>query len=451
MMKACKVNPVHEDNLPMKFTLFFFRSLLLLAGLSVLQIPAMAKSSQINDVRLWTAPDHTRLVFDLNRTIKYKLTHLYKPERIVLDLFGVKLKLRTTHLKNLAASDPVIKAIRHGKPRDGVLRIVLDVKEVVRPRSFLLKPMHGKPHRLVVDLIRSGREVSEGRVVTADQMRSKKEIVIAIDAGHGGEDPGAIGKHGLQEKIVTLAVAKELAKVINARKGMRAVLIRKGDYFVPLNKRVQLARRSKADLMISIHADAVRNRGVKGASVYMLSERGATPDKVAKALAARENDADAVGGFVSSEIDDPMVSMILGDMAKRDSLNSAYLLAETIIKDFGKIGPVKYGMPKRARFVVLGALEMPSVLVEIDFISNPRRERMLRSSRHQKKIAKALLDASLTFLKRQGRLKQTAVNMVQHQYSTAHPIDESGHLNHSEQLAVLYPAGERRREPLPVI
>jgi N-acetylmuramoyl-L-alanine amidase len=282
-------------------------------------------------------------------------------------------------------------------------------------------------------------------------MRSKKEIVIAIDAGHGGEDPGAIGKHGLQEKAVTLAVAKELAKTINARKGMRAVLIRKGDYFVPLKKRVRLARRSKADLMISIHADAVRNRGVKGASVYTLSERGATPDKVAKALAARENAADEVGGFVSSEIDDPMVNMILGDMAKRDSLNSAYLLAETIIKNFGKVGPVKYGVPKQARFAVLGALEMPSVLVEIDFISNPKRERMLRSSRHQKKMAKALLDASLTFLKRQGRLKQTAVNRVQYQYSTARQVNGSRRLNHSEQLTILYPAGERRRELLPVI
>ncbi len=449
MMKACKVNPVHEDNLFMKLTLLFPRSLLLLIGLSVLQVPAMAGSSQINDVRLWTAPDHTRLVFDLDRTIEYKIFRLHKPERIVLDLHGVRL--RTTHLKKLAISDPVIKAIRHGKPKNGILRIVLDVKEAVKPRSFLLKPMHGKPHRLVVDLMRPGREVAEERVITAEKMRSKKEIVIAIDAGHGGEDPGAIGKRGLQEKVVTLAIAKELAKTINARKGMRAVLIRKGDYFVPLKKRVRLARRSKADLMISIHADAVRNRGVKGASVYTLSERGATPDKVAKALAARENAADEVGGFVSSEIDDPMVNMILGDMAKRDSLNSAYLLAETIIKDFGKIGPIKYGAPKQARFAVLGALEMPSVLVEIDFISNPKRERMLRSSRHQKKMAKALLNASLTFLKRQGRLKQTAVNMVQHQYSMAHQVSGLRHLNHSEKLAILYPAGERRRESLPVI
>jgi len=433
----------------MKPDLFFLRSLLLLIGLSVFQTTALAKSSQINDVRLWTAPDHSRLVFDLNRTIEYKLFRLHGPERIVLDLYGVKL--RTTHLEKLISSDPVIKAVRHGKPKDGVLRIVLDVKEAVNPRSFLLKPMHGKPHRLVVDLMRPGKEIAEERVITADRVRSKKEIVIAIDAGHGGEDPGAVGKSGLKEKVVTLAVAKELARSINARKGMRAVLIRNGDYFVALGKRVRLARRSKADLMISIHADAVRNRGVKGASVYTLSERGATADKVAKALAARENAADAVGGFVSSEIDDPMVNMILGDMAKRDSLNSAYLLAETIIKDFGKVGPVKYDVPKRARFAVLGALEMPSVLVELDFISNPSRERMLRSRKHQKRMAKALLEASLTFLKRQGHLKQTAVNMLQHQYSSAHQANGLKSQNGSELLAILYPTGERRRELLPAV
>ena len=433
----------------MKPDLFFLRSLLLLIGLSFFQASALAKSSQINDVRLWTAPDHSRLVFDLNRTIEYKLFRLHGPERIVLDLYGVKL--RTTQLEKLISSDPVIKAVRHGKPKDGVLRIVLDVKEAVNPRSFLLKPMHGKPHRLVVDLMRPGKEVAEERVVTAERVRSKKEIVIAIDAGHGGEDPGAVGKSGLKEKVVTLAVAKELARSINARKGMRAVLIRNGDYFVALGKRVRLARRSKADLMISIHADAVKNRGVKGASVYTLSERGATADKVAKALAARENAADAVGGFVSSEIDDPMVNMILGDMAKRDSLNSAYLLAETIIKDFGKVGPVKYDVPKRARFAVLGALEMPSVLVELDFISNPSRERMLRSRKHQKRMAKALLKASLTFLKRQGHLKQTAVNMLQHQYSSAHQAYSLKNQNSSEPLAILYPTGERRRELLPAI
>lgn len=395
----------------MKLGMKCFRVCFLMLALFIVAQPvALAQSSKINDVRLWTAPDHTRLVFDLNGSIEYKVFPLHKPERIVIDLQGVQLR---AELNKLKLPDPVIQSLRHGKPKPKVLRIVLDIKERVKVRSFLLKPMHGKPHRLVVDLMRFSQRSAESRVITADRLRSKKDIVIAVDAGHGGEDPGAIGRHGLQEKKLTLAVAKALAKEINARSGMHAVLIRKGDYFVPLKKRVTLARRAKADLMISIHADAVRNRGVKGMSVYTLSERGATPDKVAAALASRENAADDVGGFVASEVDDPMVNMILGDMAKRDSLNSAYLLAETLLKDFGRVGPIKYKEPKRARFVVLGALEMPSVLVELDFISNPKRERLLRSKVHQQKMASALLNSSITFLRRQGRLKQASMDSNQ--------------------------------------
>lgn len=411
MMRTCKVIQRHEDEIIMKSGVICLRiCFVLLALLFVAQPAALAKSSNINDVRLWTAPDHTRLVFDLNGSIEYKVFPLHKPERIVIDLQGVQLKAK---LNSLKLPDPVVESLRHGEPKPKVLRIVLDIKEKVKVRSFLLKPMHGKPYRLVVDLMRFSQKSIERKVITADQLRSKKDIVIAVDAGHGGEDPGAIGRHGLQEKRVTLAIAKALAKEINKRAGMHAVLIRKGDYYVPLKKRVTLARRSKADLMISIHADAVRNRGVKGMSVYTLSERGATPDKVAAALASRENAADQVGGFVASDVDDPMVNMILGDMAKRDSLNSAYLLAETLLKDFRRVGPIKYKEPKRARFVVLGALEMPSVLVELDFISNPKRERLLRSKAHQQKMVGALLSSSLKFLRRQGRLKQASIGSSQ--------------------------------------
>jgi len=382
-------------------TMFLRGGFVLLALLFAVQPIAHARTSKINDIRLWTAPDHTRLVFDLSRSIEYEVFRLGNPERIVIDMHGVQLKADPGAL---SLPDPVIRSLRHGTPKPTVLRVVLDVKERVKPRSFLLKPMHGKPHRLVIDLMRSSQMAEETRVVTAEQLRSRKEVVIAVDAGHGGEDPGAIGRRGLQEKVVTLAVARALAKEIDSRPGMRAVLIRKGDYFVPLKKRVLLARKSRADLMISVHADAVRNRSVEGASVYTLSERGATPDKVAAALAARENAADQVGGFDPGEVDDPMVSMILGDMAKRDSLNSAYLLAETILKDFDHVGPIKYTEPKRARFVVLGALEIPSVLVELDFISNPQRERLLRSGSHQKKLVNALFKSSLAFLQRQGRI-----------------------------------------------
>ena len=281
---------------------------------------------------------------------------------------------------------------------------MIDVKENVQPRTFLLKPMQGKPYRLVVDLMRPEAE-QNAAVRAGDLQQSKKGLVIAVDAGHGGEDPGAIGPHGLQEKDVTLAVARKLAALINKQPGMRAVLTRDGDYFVPLGRRVQLARQAKADMMISIHADSVRNHRVEGASVYTLSERGATPDKAAAALAAKENAADEVGGVSMDQVDDPMVNQILGDMFRRDSLNSSQILAETILKQMRHASPLKYDDPKRARFVVLGALEIPSVLVELDYISNPRRERKLRESDHQQELANALFAASEQFFEQMGRLK----------------------------------------------
>ncbi|MDQ6958737.1 MAG: N-acetylmuramoyl-L-alanine amidase [Mariprofundaceae bacterium] len=359
---------------------------------------ALAGSLVIQDARLWTAPDHTRVVFDLNGPVDYRVFRLKSPERIVVDIRKVTLRAK---LDGLVRQDPVLAAIRYGTPRKGMLRLVMDVKESVRPRSFLLKPMHGKPYRLVVDLIRQKRQVRA--TVTASQVRARKQITIAVDAGHGGEDPGAIGPHHVKEKDVTLAVAKRLAHAINAQPGMRAVLIRKGDYFVPLSRRVQLARKAKADIMISIHADAVKKRTVSGASVYTLSEKGAS-DHVAAMLAKKENSSDAIGGVRPGEVQDPLVSRILADLIKRDSLNSAELLADEMLKHIRRIGPIKYSVPKHARFVVLGAPEIPSVLVELDYISNPKRERLLRSSKHQQRLATALLQASESFLRRQGRL-----------------------------------------------
>ncbi len=365
---------------------------------------AWAGDVSIRDFRLWTAPDHTRLVLDLDRAVDYQVFRLHNPERVVVDLRHAVLKAEPAKLK---LPDPVVQAIRHGRPEKSMLRLVIDVREKVRPRSFLLKPMAGKPHRLVIDLMREQQRPKAA--LTAAGSRHAKALVIAVDAGHGGEDPGAIGPHGVKEKTVTLAVAKKLAALIDSTPGMRAVLIRKGDYFVPLKKRVRLARQAHADLMISIHADAVRTRSVKGASVYTLSERGATPDKAAEALAAKENAADEVGGVsIDEEVDDPMVSRILGDMFRRDALNSSQILAEKLLAQLRKAGPLKYRTPKRARFVVLGALEIPSALVELDYISNPSRERKLTDGRHQLRLAQALLEASKQFFRQMGRLDERA-------------------------------------------
>jgi len=382
---------------------------MLMAGCAVVVLgTAVAHAGGVvREVRLWTAPDNTRLVFDLNGSIDYRVFRLHSPERVVLDMNSTELQ---ADLGKLDLPDPVVGAIRHGKPQPDVLRVVIDVKENVQPRSFLLKPMQGKPYRLVVDLMRP--EAEQKTAVRAEDMQAStsKGLIIAVDAGHGGEDPGAIGPHGLQEKTVTLAVARKLAAIINRQPGMKAVLIRNGDYFVPLGRRVKLARQAKADMMISIHADSVRSRDVQGASVYTLSERGATPDKAAAALAAKENAADEVGGVSMDQVEDPMVNQILGDMFRRDSLNSSQILAENILKNIRSASPLKYDDPKRARFVVLGALEIPSVLVELDYISNPRRERKLRDSSHQQELATALFHASQSFFEQMGRLKSQARN-----------------------------------------
>jgi len=365
-----------------------------------------AQSTVVRDVRLWTAPDHTRLVFDLNQKMSYKLFRLHKPERIVIDMQQTSLKADIGKLK---LPDPVILSMRHGISGNHGLRMVVDVKEKVQPRSFLLKPSHGKPYRLVVDLIRPEKV---HRAVAGAGYR-KHGIIIAVDAGHGGEDPGAIGPHRVMEKNITLAVAKKLARKINAQPGMKAVLIRKGDYFVPLRRRVYLARKMHADMMISIHADSVRTRTVQGASAYTLSERGATPGRAARALAAKENAADQVGGVaVFEQADDPLVSRILGDMFRRDSLNSSQILAEEVLGRLKRVGPIKYSRPKRARFFVLGAMEIPSVLVELDYISNPKREKVLKNRKHQSRLATALFDASVDFFRKMGRLKKAENSRV---------------------------------------
>jgi N-acetylmuramoyl-L-alanine amidase len=357
------------------------------------------EAATIHDVRLWTAPDHSRLVFDLDHSISYDLFRLHNPERIVVDMRHTRLG--TKSIDSLPLPDPVIQDIRHGAPSPDVLRVVVDVKEKVQPRSFLLKPMQGKPYRLVVDLLRPEKGDRNQSPITAQS--TSHEVVIAVDAGHGGEDPGATGPHGLQEKVVTLAVAKALARDIDAHPGMHAFLTRTGDYYVPLEERVRLAVRAHADLFISIHANSSRDHYVKGASVYMLSEKKAS-DKVAQILADKENAADAIGGVMPQEVQDPVVNEILVDLKKRESLNSAQILAKDILHDLGKIEPIKYPKAKSARFVVLTEPRMPSVLVELDFISNPRRERLLRETRYRKKLARALSQASLTFLKQEGRL-----------------------------------------------
>ncbi|MDQ6990125.1 MAG: N-acetylmuramoyl-L-alanine amidase [Mariprofundaceae bacterium] len=368
---------------------------------AILMLPVQSWAVNVKAIRISDTAEKSRIVFELNRAVGYTIFRMHKPERVVIDMKHAHLLKGAIHAD---FSSMIIKRVRHGMHK-GVLRVVIDVNHKNLPlRSFLLKKMHGKPDRLVIDLL---RKKSNYKINVVN--KHSHQLVIAVDAGHGGQDPGAIGSHGLQEKKVTLAIAKKLVAMINQQKGVRAILTRKNDYFVPLRKRVRLARQANADIMISIHVDAVKKRSVKGSSVYTLAERGATADKVAIALASKENSADKMVGIHHQhfEIADPMLRNILGDMAKRDSLNSSQILAENIIESLKSLGNIKYDAPKRARFVVLGALEIPSVLVEVDFISNPRQERKLRTSSYQRQIAKAIFQGSQHFLQRMGMLVKT--------------------------------------------
>ncbi len=372
-------------------------SCLLLLMLMCGQVHFAYAAATIDDIRMWTAPDHTRLVLDLSQKVQYNLFRLHNPERIVIDIKNTRMNAKASHLK---LPDPVLRSIRYGKQNKGTTRIVLDVKDGVSPRSFLLKKAHGKPNRLVIDLIPKTKKVIKTAKTNHD------DIIIAVDAGHGGEDPGAIGPNKVYEKTITLGIAKELAKLINAQPGMKAILVRTGDYFVKLGDRVKKVRNEGADMMISIHADAVQQRYVKGASVYTLSESGATPDRVAAALAAKENASDFMGGALpEQQVSDPFIRNILGDMAKRDGLDSSEMFANILLKQLKAHFPIKYNKPKHARFAVLTALEIPSVLVEVDYISNPERERLLTTKKHQHRIAKAMFAASKTYFTRFGMLK----------------------------------------------
>jgi len=382
-----------------------------LIGFSLLFISltfTASAAASIQDIRMWTAPDHTRLVLDLSQKVTYSLFRLHNPERIVIDIENTRMDAKVSQL-NLP--DPVLLSIRHGKQNKGTTRLVLDVKNGVTPRSFLLKKANGKPNRLVIDLMPKTLKVVKS--ATTKPKTKSRDIIIAVDAGHGGEDPGAIGPSKQYEKHVTLGIAKALAKLINQQPGMKAELIRTGDYFVKLGNRVKKVRKVGADMMISIHADAVTQRYVKGASVYTLSEAGATPDRVAAALAAKENASDLIGGVMPNEqeVADPFIRNILGDMAKRDGLDSSELFANLVLTQLKNGLPIKYDKPKHARFAVLTALEIPSVLVEVDYISNPERERLLNTKSHQQKIAKAMFHATKTYFTRLGRLKEDTRKM----------------------------------------
>jgi N-acetylmuramoyl-L-alanine amidase len=372
---------------------------------------ALAAPVTVQNLRVWQAPDNTRLVFDLSSPLEHRVQTLADPPRIVIDLEQARLQ---GALPAVEAGSALIAAVRTAQHDANTLRIVLELKNPANPRSFLLKPAGPYGHRLVVDLYdaavtaRTEEARSGAREPVREESRAPREIVIAIDAGHGGEDPGAIGRrYRTREKDVTLAVARELARLVAGTPGMRAVLTRDGDYYVGLRERYYKARRHGADVFVSIHADAVPGGKAQGASVYALSERGAT-SALAKHLADRENFADLVGGVSLDDKDDQLRRVLL-DMTQSVTIKYSLELGETVLGELRRVGPVHLQRVNQAGFMVLKSPDIPSVLVETAFISNPTEEKKLRTRDFQQALAHGIFNGVKRYLARSAPPAPTTV------------------------------------------
>jgi N-acetylmuramoyl-L-alanine amidase len=345
-----------------------------------------ADAAEVQALRIGSKGDGVRAVFDLSGPLEYKLFAISNPERIVLDL----------RASNFSGSfDPpdgkgVLKSVRTGRQGKGDVRVVFDMAAAVQPKSFLLPAAGKHPSRLVVEL--SPRHAAASEVVKSAEIAPEKvrDVVVALDPGHGGADPGALGAAGTREKDITLAVARELKRLIDRQPGMSAVLTRDGDYFIPLKERYQKAREAKADLFVSVHADAFASEDARGSSVWMLSSRGATSE-AARWLADRENRADLIGG-VSLDNKDNTLAAVLLDLSQGATLEASGAVAKQVLHALARIGPTHRGYVEKANFVVLRSPDVPSILVETAFITNPAEEKRLRSPDQREKLANAIID-----------------------------------------------------------
>ncbi len=338
--------------------------------------------------------DHTRVVFDLSNNIEHNIFTLADPHRIVIDLVDTR---KSKALAVNRRTTNVLGGIRSAKRATGELRVVFDLKGKVRPRSFALQPNGNSGHRLVVDL--HSTNLSPTPIVTSQQKRrqQKTDFIIALDPGHGGRDPGAIGKRGTREKDITLAVAKKMKAIINRTPGYRAVLTREGDQLIKLRHRVKKARDAQADLFVSLHADSFKSPRVKGASVYALSLNGASSE-AARWIADKENKSDLIGG-ISLDDKDNLIKSVLFDLSQAATIQDSLELGSDVLKHIGKVSNVNNNKVQQAGFAVLKAHDVPSILVETAFLSNPSEEKKLRNSKHQQKLAKAVFAGIKSHLK----------------------------------------------------
>ena len=369
---------------------------------------AYGATIDVKGIRTWSAPDHTRVVLDIDRPVEYALFVLRDPDRVVVDLRGARLLKRVPGARPGDRLLARIRAARRNRAehraRDGVrndLRVVLDMKQRVRPKSFLLKPNSKYGHRLVIDVYSVGGEADRTvvRKQSADSApQGSREVVVAVDAGHGGEDPGAMTRSGIREKDVVLAISRALKRRIDRTPGMRAVLIRDGDYYIGLRRRTEIARRQGADLFVSVHADSFRNPRVSGSSVYVLSRRGASSE-AARWLAQQENASDFVGG-VSIDDKDDLLASVLVDLQQTATLNASAEVGGQVLTSLGRAGRRHKRRIEQAGFLVLKSPDIPSILIETGFLTNPSDAKRLSNSKHQEKVARAILDGILRYFDR---------------------------------------------------
>jgi len=381
--------------------------------------PAAAQSgTQIVAARAWPAPDYTRITLESQEQLKYTVLSLKDPERLAVDLEDIEVTPALSALpEKIGANDPYIKGMRIGRPKPGVLRLVFDLKSEIKPQVFTLAPIGDYGHRLVIDVY--PLEPPDPLLVFLDKLQAQGEdgaapsapgstsrgpagrlapgrpdaarlIIVVLDPGHGGDDPGALGRRGTHEKNVTLAIAQKLKARIDKEPNMRAVLTRDGDYYLPLQMRVEKAQRVRADLFVSIHADAFIRPHARGASVFALSEKGAT-SAAASWLANRENAADLIGG-VNLQGKDRYLKMTLADLSLTAQINDSLKAGRAVLAALGGVNDLHKSDVEQAGFAVLKAPDIPSILVETAFISNPDEELRLRSPAYQNKVAEALFN-----------------------------------------------------------
>lgn len=355
-------------------------------------------AQQVDSVRMHRAPDHTRIVFDLDENVEHKVFLLADPPRVVLDLTDVDLRY---DVQQLAFKDTPIRGVRVGRHEANRLRLVFDLSTTVKPRTNVLKPVAPHGWRLVLDLFDEEMIAAAPKLVAPASKKGPRRMVVAIDAGHGGEDPGALGPTGLREKDVVLQIAKRLYALLKKEPGITPVLVRDADYYVPLAERRRIAAEDHdADLFLSIHADAFTDARAYGASVFRLSQNGAS-SATAQHLAKIENNSDRIAGIYEEEKDNSGLLGVLADLRMRGVLTHSAVLGKHLLNELGEITPLHGGRRtvEEANFAVLREPKMVSLLVETGFISNREEERKLRSAAHQEKLASALRNGIYQYFK----------------------------------------------------